>query len=301
MVGQMTDLKTSPSRKKWIDAAKGIAILMVIMVHLSQCLPNLWRPAKVAASFGAMGVQLFFIMSAYSLCQTWRRPKSYASYLIRKYRRLLPWYCVGIIVYALYWFVKGGDELENFTPGNIVANVLLINALIPSAQNSIVPGGWSISCIALFAFAYPAVAESDVRRKLQVLFGFGLVGVVVSAVGYCFFRWDRFFTYCSPLNQGVIFAVGVAFWHLKPTILRGRGRICAIISIACFLLAACAVIFDREHAILYRQILMAVSFALVLPSLERVENLVPRPLLWLGRHSYEIFILHFAGIWLLLK
>lgn len=47
-------------RVKWIDGAKGIAILMVIAIHLSQCLPNLWRPVMVAASFGAMCVQLFF-------------------------------------------------------------------------------------------------------------------------------------------------------------------------------------------------------------------------------------------------
>lgn len=60
MVGQMTE--KGFCRQKWIDAAKGIAILMVIAVHLSQCLPNLWRPVKLAASFGAMGVQLFLFL-----------------------------------------------------------------------------------------------------------------------------------------------------------------------------------------------------------------------------------------------
>lgn len=256
---------------------------------------------KVGGIVRRDGRSVVFIMSAYSLCMTWHRPKSYVSYLIRKYRRLLPWYSIGIVVYALYCFGRDGDALMNFTLGNVVANILLINAFIPSAQNSIVPGGWSISCIALFAFAYPVVAELDVRRKLKILFGFGLLGMGVSAIGYCFLGWDRFFTYCSPLNQGFVFAFGVAFWHFKPTIFGWRGGMCVIIAATCFLLSVCAVIFDREHVILYRQILMAVSFSFVLPSLERVENFVPRPLLWLGRHSYEIFILHFAVIWLLLK
>ena len=44
----------------WIDGAKGIAMLMVIAVHLAQSVSFL--PMKVF-SFGAMGVQLFFLLS----------------------------------------------------------------------------------------------------------------------------------------------------------------------------------------------------------------------------------------------
>ena len=60
---------SNKSRVEWIDFAKGVAILMVIVVHLSQTLP-LTRCFKEVASFGAMGVQLFFILSAYCLYMT---------------------------------------------------------------------------------------------------------------------------------------------------------------------------------------------------------------------------------------
>ena len=54
-----------------IDAAKAAAIFGVIVVHVSQVL-TIPQWAHLAVSFGAMGVQLFFIMSAYCLCMTWK-------------------------------------------------------------------------------------------------------------------------------------------------------------------------------------------------------------------------------------
>lgn len=53
-------------RVDWIDALKGVAILMVVTVHVSQAIP-MPEWAKLVGSFGAMGVQFFFLLSAYLL------------------------------------------------------------------------------------------------------------------------------------------------------------------------------------------------------------------------------------------
>ena len=196
------------TRIEWIDQAKGIAILMVILVHLSQILP-LPRYMREVASFGALGVQLFFILSAYCLCLADKGEGWSFAYLMRKYRRFCPWYWAGIVLYFCHGWING--DVSAYTAGNIGANMLLINDFIPSAQNSIVPGGWSISCIALFAFIFPLIRQV----RLAILAGFGFLGVSIAFLGGTFFGWSRFFAYCCPFNQFIVFVFGIALWRCR--------------------------------------------------------------------------------------
>lgn len=52
---------------KHIDALRGIAVLLVILVHTSQSIPGISLPLRYFSKYGQMGVQLFFIISAYTL------------------------------------------------------------------------------------------------------------------------------------------------------------------------------------------------------------------------------------------
>lgn len=52
----------------YIDALRGIAILLVVIVHTSESIKNLNPSLIKFLSFGQLGVQLFFVLSAYTLC-----------------------------------------------------------------------------------------------------------------------------------------------------------------------------------------------------------------------------------------
>ena len=212
-------------RVKWIDAAKGIAIIMVVVVHLAQALA-LKGALSQACSFGAMGVQLFFLMSAYCCCMTWKPERFNKGYWWHKYKRLAPWYVAGIAIYAAYWWMTGNREkLGVYTVGNILANVVFVNDFIPSAQNSIVPGGWSISCIALFVFAFPILIGRFIPRPpCLALCSVGVLGVLVSVLGYRYWGWSRLYAYCNPLNQLIVFALGVVLWECR-TMLKLRKKV----------------------------------------------------------------------------
>ena len=239
-------------RIDWIDFARAVAIIGVIIVHLSQVL-SMPQWALLAASFGAMGVQLFFLISAYCLAMTWNEQKMTWRWWLRKYYRLASWYIIGIALYWIYHvFVRDGLT-ANYTMGNITANILLVNGFVPSAQNSIVPGGWSISCIALFVFAWPILRKFHAMTLVVI----GVAGCVVSAVGYLYFGWSRFFTYCSPFNQFIVFALGVCLFRY-----RNRIKIswAIVMAIAFFALSVLVVVCWREYNILCRHIFMALSF-----------------------------------------
>src|SRR5579871_675598 len=140
-----------PRKYDYIDAMRGIAILMVLTVHSGQQFP-LSEPARTISAMGQLGVQLFFVASALTLCLSWtsredeteRVPK----FLIRRYFRIAPMYYAGTLVYFLNNVVRSHSTvhaaLQDYTPLNVLANVFFVHGLVPSANNTIVPGGWSI-------------------------------------------------------------------------------------------------------------------------------------------------------------
>lgn len=284
----LNSAECSMKRVYWIDFAKALAIIGVVVVHVSQVL-RLPSWAHLAASFGAMGVQLFFLLSAYCLCMTWNERPLTWRWWWRKYCRLAPWYLVGILLYWLYHELVCDNLVVNYTAVNIVANVLLINGFVPSAQNSIVPGGWSISCIALFVFIWPLLCN----LRTMTLIVIGITGLVVNSIGYLFLEWSRFYAYCSPFSQFIVFVLGVTLFRWKDRI---RPLNAVSIMVVFFLASVVAVFLGKEYNILYRHVLMAISFCGFSIILMR-HKIYGGGLLWIGRHSYEIFILHFLVIW----
>lgn len=52
----------------YIDSLRGLAILMVVLVHTAQSVKGLSYYSERLSKFGQMGVQLLFVLSAYTLC-----------------------------------------------------------------------------------------------------------------------------------------------------------------------------------------------------------------------------------------
>ena len=80
----------------WIDALRGLAILMVLANHVALVIPGLSAPVLALARFGQMGVQLFFVASAFTLCLSWQQrrhdePLPVQRFLLRRVFRRGPW------------------------------------------------------------------------------------------------------------------------------------------------------------------------------------------------------------------
>lgn len=192
--------------------------------------------------------------------------------------------------------------LSAYSFRNIIANMMFVNGFIPEARNSIVPGGWSISCIALFLFGFPFLMKLSRRVLIIVLTIIGISGCIISIVGYKFWGWSRVFSYCIPINQTVPFAVGIFFWKMRDWMERHIASWMSVVgALVFFLVAVLAVIFDSEYAIFYRQGLISLSFLFGLLLLRRYEVYIPSSLVWIGSRSYEIFILHFVLIWMIFR
>jgi peptidoglycan/LPS O-acetylase OafA/YrhL len=106
----------APSRMQGLDTLRSLAIIAVMLFHISGRLPD--RLASIA-QFGWMGVDLFFVLSGYligsQLLKPYRsgqQPRLWEFYRRRLYR-ILPAY---LVVLALYFLVPVWREQPGISP-----------------------------------------------------------------------------------------------------------------------------------------------------------------------------------------
>ena len=293
-------LGSKEMRYCWIDGCKGLAILMVIAVHVAQFTTNAPAWFSSVSNFGAMGVQLFFVISAYCAClgTDASTPQRYGDTLIRRYRRLAPPYIAGMIMYAiLYTCGIGNADWSERSILDVVLNVLLLNTFSDTAQNTMVPGGWSISCIALYAFVFPLFSRllrENYVVKVSLLCG---ISVLISATMYYMFDLSKQFCYMFFATHLPCFLVGMIYYKKKKQLRYISGWIVFGISSVVLCIAAGLVSFVHS-AFLYLALLVSVGFVGWCCLLSRHERYVPNALVIIGCRSYSIFIFHFSVIYL---
>lgn len=166
----------------FIDAMRGIAILSVIVSHA-------FRNVVVHGAMGAPqtlpvwmhdflvptghGVQLFFLVSALTLCLSARgrasETNSRLNFFIRRVFRIAPMFYFAFVLYALLPALRGKLNIEW---GESLATVLFINGWNPSWISSpLVPGGWSIAVEMMFYLIFPVLflGVTTLRRAVVAL------------------------------------------------------------------------------------------------------------------------------------
>jgi peptidoglycan/LPS O-acetylase OafA/YrhL len=155
----------------WLDALRGWAILLVLLTHAGQGefalraldsfaphAPRLVLPtwlANIAGNAG-FGVQLFFVVSAFSLTRSTlaravRGESVGASFLVRRVARVGPAFWLAAIGYTA--FFGDGPRLmasHGIDGVDFGLTIALLHVWRPEALNSVVPGGWSVGCEMMF-------------------------------------------------------------------------------------------------------------------------------------------------------
>lgn len=147
-------------RNDSIDLLRAIAILLVISAHVSQIFkPVLDVSAEIPRAYGANGVQLFFIISGYTMMLAYGSTADLASaksFYIRRIFRITPMFWLAAAVYFLqYGFGPRYWAPQGITLVDIGLTFSFLNGLRPNAMNSVVPGGWSIAAEMSFYLMFP--------------------------------------------------------------------------------------------------------------------------------------------------
>ena len=126
---------------QFIDAIRGIAILLVLLVHVAQRFPVEGGVIQGVFQFAQMGVQLFFFASAYTLCNSWFNrvggERRVLLFYVRRLFRIWPAYCAAILFYVLFDIAVDGEV--DVSLASVLANLFLVHGFFPAANNSVVP------------------------------------------------------------------------------------------------------------------------------------------------------------------
>ncbi|WP_354677483.1 acyltransferase family protein, partial [Cupriavidus plantarum] len=154
-------MTTKPERLTGVDSLRGLAILLVVAVHTSGFIAPESTWLSTFANLGPRGVQLFYVVSAFSLYLSFANRQaahefSYRAYFIRRIARVAPTFWLAMVAYLLafgvaprYWAPNG------VTGADIALTATFLNGWSPTAINSIVPGGWSVAIETTFYLLLP--------------------------------------------------------------------------------------------------------------------------------------------------
>ena len=299
----------------YIDSLRGLAILGVIMIHTTALAH---RPlfGNSIIDHGANGVQLFFVVSAFTLFLTGKsrfEKEQFAikNFFIRRFFRIAPMFYLGIIYYLFqngtgprYWL---GDA-THISAFNIFSNFLFIHGFNPYWINSVVPGGWSIAVEMTFYLILPFLLYrlKSLKDGIWFLNFTLLLSIILNIVfrKYPFIQFNRlwgeylFFYFPSQLP---VFAVGIIMYFL----LYGKNQLNK--NLAASLLFLVCIFFTRLvtglDAILPFHIFLSIGFLLLGISLSQFKfKLIVNPVIqFIGKISFSMYLIHFAVIFYLQK
>jgi peptidoglycan/LPS O-acetylase OafA/YrhL len=299
---------------KHVDAMRGIAILMVILVHTAQSVDHKSRILAAICEYGQMGVQLFFVASAYTLCRSWseRRNESrkLLKFWIRRYFRIAPMYYIGVLLFLLISIADNyrrfgivGPE-EQYTTANILANVLFLHGMFPPANNNIVPGGWSIGTEMLFYAILPLLIlklSSAERMTLgsAMLVALSTVLIVQMGVWSTYFLAGRAvlsgnFLYYNIVIQLPVFVLGMLLFFLDRDGLwpfeSGVANAAGFLSLTAVALALWNSNWPNIYSII--PVVSGLSFLFLFKLLQQ-GNFEMGSLTRIGTVSYSMYLVHF--------
>lgn len=175
-------------RLDWIDIAKGIAMILVIVGHT---VPN---PSPLRHAIFSFHMPVFFILAGYTF-----RPKPWRELLSGSVSRLLVPYVVLALAWQVPTFLMSGVSL---TSGTLVAGlktlVFASGVDVPGLGVTAVGMAWFLAALFTSRLLFNALVRLFDRRGIGVVWQ----GVVCAAIAFCGLSVSRLMGVYLPLDLG---------------------------------------------------------------------------------------------------
>ncbi len=298
-----------------VDSLRGWAILGVIAVHTGMLATPSSQWLSSTMTEGARGVELFYIVSTFSLFASYfERAKnqsfSLSGYFLRRFFRIAPMFWIAILLYLWrdglaprYWAPDGISGTD------ILLTTLSLHGVSAKTINAIVPGGWSIAVETSFYLVLPFLFKyvRSLRGALIVVFltlaaGGVLTAWYVSDISPQFpqaqsYLPHNFVSLFWLPAQLPVFSLGlVLFFLFRYTEASESGSNPEVgwlwVLVALALMAAFSNYVQAKW--LPNHFLFGIAFMLFSLGLltHRIEILDNRIIQFIGRVSYSIYLLH---------
>jgi peptidoglycan/LPS O-acetylase OafA/YrhL len=285
-------------RLPYIDGLRGLAALMVFMIHCgSPAIRALGPYGNMVVDHGRYGVSVFFVVSAYTLCLTVApafdgEPVSWSAYFIRRFFRIAPLYWFMLAVALMFGFI---DEPHDSVVLSALVHFSFANMVLPQYGSDILSVEWTIAVEYAFYLLLPLLV---LMCRWQV----GVLAMVALIVVSLLYKW--------PLLEWV----GEPIWshrkatlvsHIEPFIIGiltflavKRGLISAGTKLPLFLVCACLLFVTAKVGEGdWSETMISCITALAIANC--TSNGITRaalsfwPLVIVGQISYSVYLTHF--------
>jgi peptidoglycan/LPS O-acetylase OafA/YrhL len=298
-------------RYAYLSALRGIAALWVISVHVAHMpqpgmeLPY-WFDLYVAN--GVWGVQLFFVVSTFSLCLMQpshageQRPL--LGFALRRFFRIAPLFYLFVAITLLSLFKPVRDVFNTNPAGfdlnvsTFLTNVTFIFNLVPGHghQTSLVLAGWTIGTEMMFYLIFPFVyaRTKNLWSALAAMLISLAVAKVFSMTVMLFTADPATYQQQSIFHHLPIFMCGfVAFWALPLLKNRPNSKQIGAVLLASVPVQFYAVVEGSVPFIEPFHWLGAMFACFVLGlALCPIRILVNKATVWIGDISYSVYLVH---------
>lgn len=287
-MGQQTAAEILP-----LTSIRGVAALWVVYGHLigpiSRVLYNSPPPSGSLSTNLARGdqfaVDIFFVLSGYIMIVAYGTRLDAPRFYLHRFARVFPLHVVvlAVAITGSYLLQYQALQPEAYSLSNLIFYVTLTFVWVglPPAWN---PPSWSLSAevFAYIFFPFVQLAARDFSRRVAIL----CVCLLASAHTTVLVLWGFADTGVGALLRALLgFCAGAL---LRASLIHPIPLAPAISAIA----IAVAVAFDRfEYAV--PAILLLVAGLGVNKSGPAIDAMSTRPMVWLGKISYSIYLIHF--------
>lgn len=301
-------------RSPTVSFLRGLAIIGVVLVHTTLRFEGMAAILRSMLSFGQMGCQIFFLLSAYCLClSNTGKGISLFTFYKRRFLSMAPAYwsaiIIGFFIYGLAILFLGTPTMKiEPNPVYIVMNAALLHGVLPlyKPMNTIVCGGWFVGTMMVLYYLFPVMFKSyfnDVnpfwnknRWFIFPLIVISLCWTVVIASGYdqdsyCILGSAKYFYF---LNQLPSFAIGFSLFEISQ---RRIIKSAFVKSLLFWTLSAFFFFADFKISYIVAPVLVSVAASYLFLYLDKKRDMISGSLgsfvSDLGDTSFAIYLTHF--------
>ena len=282
-----------------IDILKGIAILLVIFVHVPQRFPIQDEWLKMISKYGQFGVQAFFVISGFTLSYSYSKNKNIKDFYKKRFKRIVPEYWGMLFIYTTIGIINNLlniniSNILNLSKKGFILNFFLIHGtgILTEYRNNVVLGGWFVGVISIFYFLFPYIFKiinklKEKNEKIIVILPF-LTTIFSFIIGY-FIGKD----YYSIFNQVTSFIVGIILFfsfekiNIKYHKLRNVFSIIGLGIISAILFYGDLEIIKNEAL----QLIMGLFWTEILIFIYKAD-IKNKIIASFGKQSYQIYLIH---------